>query len=48
MPNGLVHLLQEKDSGTITVLIATSVSLIFPVAHFPSTCSCFLWKKHTF
>lgn len=41
MPNGLVHFLEEKEYGTITVPIATSVSLKFSLAHFASTSGCF-------
>lgn len=37
MPSDLVHLLQEKDSRTISVWIVTSVSLISPLAPFAST-----------
>lgn len=43
-----MHLFQEKDSRSITVSIATGVSLIFSLAYFASTSSCLPWKKHAF
>lgn len=45
MTNGLVHFLEEKEHGTITVLIATSVLLTFSLAHFASTSGCFSLKE---